>query len=102
MRTAAGDGLELQIVLPRKPKEVRDRPEPGYRQHPAPATQRGPKPQSVLDRVWRFRRALAVLQQPARDGEGHESARLQPHEQIDQDVMGQQEKPGHREARPPP
>jgi hypothetical protein len=30
-----------------------------------------------------------VLQQPACGGQAHEGARLQPHEQIDENVVGQ-------------
>jgi hypothetical protein len=89
--TAGGEGPELQLILPCKPKQVVDRRARVDRQRRAPATVLSPEPQRVIDRAWRLRRALAALQQPARDGEAHKSVKLQPHEQIDEDVVGQPE-----------
>jgi hypothetical protein len=75
-RAAGEDGFELQVILPRKPQQALDRPTPAHRQRPAPATQPCSETESVLDRVRRPRRAPAVLQQLARGGQAHESARL--------------------------
>jgi hypothetical protein len=78
--TAGEDGMELEIILPCKPKQALDRPARVHRQRPAPASQRGKEPKSVLERVWRLRRALAVLQQPTRGGQAPEGVQLQTHE----------------------
>jgi hypothetical protein len=91
---SGADGSELQVILPRKSKQVLYRTVRVHRQSPAPAAQLGPEPKSVLYWVWRLRRALAVLQQPARGRKVTEVARLQTHEEVYEDLVGKlQQKP---------
>jgi hypothetical protein len=81
--------MTFQLILPRKPKEILNSHARSHMQPSALATQPGPELKSVLERVRRLRRALPVLQQPARGGEPPKLARPQPHEQIDEDIVRQ-------------